>query len=201
MICLAGIVFVLGLPPAMAQGGDAPDSGEQSQERRQLREQIQERIHQDPSLEPQQRERMQNYLEQCLSLGLRDDQIEALFPMDGEGSRTRSRHMLQWQERVMTAAEAGLAEDLLTDKLREGRMMGADAAAIDQVMERLPVEYPGGVLRLRPRWVTRSVRDRVRDLRRQMHGPNRLPVQLRTDPAPGLVSVRGCAGNFRRSPS
>ena len=157
MICLAGIALVLGLIPAAAQGdGTNPDPGDQPQERQRLREQIRERIQQDPALDPQQRQRMEQNLERCLKLGLGDDQVEAMFPAAGRESKTASRHMLQWQERVMTAAEAGLAEDLLTDKLREGRMKGVDASAIDGAMDRLQQN-----LRLAHREMTRAVEDGV----------------------------------------
>jgi len=157
MICLAGIALVLGLIPVAAQDdGGAPDPGEQLQDRDRLREQIRERIGQDPSLDPQQRERMQQNLERCLRLGLRDDQVEALFPIAGQDGESASQHMLQWQERVMTAAEAGLAEDLLTDKLREGRMKGVDGAAIDRAMERLQQH-----LRAAHREMARAVEDGV----------------------------------------
>ena len=127
MIYVAGIALILGLVPVAAQDSDTtPDPGEQPQHRQQLREQIRERIHQDPALDPQQRQRMEQNLERCLRLGLDDAQVEALFPMDGREGPNQARHMLQWQERVMTATEEGLAEDLLTDKLREGRMKGVD---------------------------------------------------------------------------
>jgi hypothetical protein len=157
IIGLAGIALVLGLFPVVAQddGGD-PDPGEQPQDRHRLREQVRERIEQDPSLDPQQRERMQQNLERCLRLGLRDDQVEALFPIAGRQGETPSRHMLQWQERVMTAAEAGLAEDLLTDKLLEGRMKGVDETAIDRAMERLEHH-----LQAAHREMTRAVEDGV----------------------------------------
>jgi len=153
MIYVAGIALVLGLAPLVAQDdGTNPDPGEQRQDRQQLREQIRDRIHQDPALDPQQRQRMEQNLERCLRLGLDDAQVEALFPMDGREGQNQARHMLQWQERVMTATEEGLAEDLLTDKLREGRMKGVDPAAIDGAMDRLQQH-----LRLAHREMTRAV--------------------------------------------
>ena len=155
MIWVAGLALVLGLVPVTAQDdGGSPDPGEQPQDRQRLREQIRERIHQDPALDPQQRERMEQNLERCLRLGLEDDQVEALFPMEGGEGQTQARHMLQWQKRVMTAAEEGLAEDLLTDKLHEGRMKGVDAAEIDRAMDRLQQN-----LRLAHREMTRAVED------------------------------------------
>lgn len=153
MIYVAGIALILGLVPVAAQDSDTtPDPGEQPQHRQQLREQIRERIHQDPALDPQQRQRMEQNLERCLRLGLDDAQVEALFPMDGREGPNQARHMLQWQERVMTATEEGLAEDLLTDKLREGRMKGVDPEAIDGAMNRLQQH-----LRLAHREMTRAV--------------------------------------------
>jgi hypothetical protein len=156
-ICLAGIALVLGLIPVAAQeDGTDPGPGDQPQERQRLREQIRERIQQDPALDPQQRARMEQNLERCLRLGLDDEQVAALFPMSDREGQTAARHMLQWQERVMTAAEAGLAEDLLTDKLREGRMKGVDPTAIDGAMDRLQQH-----LRLAHREMTRAVEDGV----------------------------------------
>lgn len=157
MIGLVGVALVLGLAPAAAQDDGAPaGSHQQSQDRSRLREQVRERIAQDPSLDAGQRERMQQNLERCLSLGLGDKQIEALFPIEGPHGETPSRHMLRWQEQVMAAAEAGLAEDLLTDKLLEGRMKGVDGMSIDRAMDRLQ-----GHLATAHREMARAVADGV----------------------------------------
>jgi hypothetical protein len=152
MIYVAGFALALGLAPVSAQDdGTPPDPGEQPQHRQQVREQIRERINQDPALDSQQRQRMEQNLERCLRLGLDDAQVEAMFPLEGREGQIQARHMLQWQERVMASAEEGLAEDLLTDKLREGRMKGVDASAIDGAMDRLQQH-----LRLAHREMTRA---------------------------------------------
>jgi len=80
---------------------------------------------------------MENQLERCLRLGLSDDQVEGLFPMPGAGNGMTAANMLRMQERVMAAAEAGLPVDLLADKLREGRMKGAAADAIEAAVVRM----------------------------------------------------------------
>jgi len=157
MACIAVITLLSGWVPGLAQDDDADaPPGAQAQEREQLRQQIRDRIQQDPTLDPQLRERLEQHLERCLRLGLHDDQIETLFPLQGGESPARTRQMLQWQERVMTAAEEGLAEDLLTDKLREGRMKGVADQAIDQAMDRLQQQ-----LRVAQREMSRAVEEGV----------------------------------------
>ena len=80
---------------------------------------------------------MQQHLERCLALGWSEHRIEALFPSGADRDPLSPQRLLGYQERILAAAEAGMAADVLADKLREGRMKGAGPEAIERAMNRL----------------------------------------------------------------
>jgi hypothetical protein len=132
-----------------------PAAGQdQTTEPDQLRQRIRDRIRAESGMEEAQMTRMENHLERCLRLGLSDDQVEALFPMPGAGMA--AANMLRMQARVMAAAEEGLAVDLLAGKMREGRMKGAAADAIETAVERMEQH-----LRIAQREMRRAVEEGV----------------------------------------
>jgi hypothetical protein len=117
--------------PAVSQ-----EEPEEPADQNRLHERIRERIRTEEGMEDAQRMRMENQLERALRLGLSDDQVEAMFPMPGPGDMSVAL-MLKLQQRVMDAAEEGMAAGLLADKMREGRMKGAPEEAIDAAMQQL----------------------------------------------------------------
>jgi hypothetical protein len=102
-----------------------------------LHERIQSRIQESPALDAGQREKMERNLERCLHLGMRDYQVEGLFPMPGEHGRMDPAQLLDMQERVLASADSGLPAGLLADKIREGRMKGVAPDVLAGVMQRL----------------------------------------------------------------
>jgi hypothetical protein len=122
------VVAAVWIPAAAQQGSTDPE---------QLRDRIRDRIRAEDGMDDALRLRMENHLERCLRLGLTDDQVEGLFPMAGPGNGMTAAHMLRMQERILAAAESGLAVDLLAGKLREGRMKGAAPDAIEGAMARM----------------------------------------------------------------
>jgi hypothetical protein len=122
----------------------------------QLRQRILDRIRTESGMDEAQRMRMENQLERCLRLGLSEDQVEGLFPMPGAGNGMTAANMLRMQARVMAAAEAGLAADLLAGKLREGRMKGAAPDAIEAAVVRMEEH-----LRVAQREMRRAVEEGV----------------------------------------
>jgi hypothetical protein len=135
MLC----VLMIGAFASVAAQQVDPPAGEPDrlQEREMLRQQIRDRIDADPGLGAAERERMQQNLRNCLQLELGDDQVEGLFPISGHKNGISANELIQLQDRVITAADAGLAADLLADKVREGRMKQVDPGAMNRVMDRL----------------------------------------------------------------
>jgi hypothetical protein len=135
-IVAATCLALLAVAAAAAQDAD-PASADRQRDRERVQQQIRQRIEQAPGLDSGQRERMRSNLEQCLRLGLTEDQIEGLFPARGRPDSVDGQALLRYQERVIEAAREGLDSGLLADKAREGRMKGVGAEAIDGALERV----------------------------------------------------------------
>jgi hypothetical protein len=116
--------------------GEDPGTGS-DHDRMALHDRIRDRIHDAPGLSTTDRRQMMQHLDTCLQLGLRDDQIEGLFPMGGSDRRMNAQDLMTAQEQVIRAAHSGMPADLLADKFREGRMKGAAPEAIGGAMHRM----------------------------------------------------------------
>jgi hypothetical protein len=144
---LATLILAGGIGTAVAQEPDPTQAqnreqhrqheGEGDQLRQQIRQRIQAGIAGQSELSDSERQTMQANLESCLELNLTDDELEALFPAEGQQQRLSVRAQLRFQNRILAAAAEDLPTAPLTAKIQEGQIKGVPEPVLEQVCERI----------------------------------------------------------------